>query len=147
MQLRFANSEEISELNAVLGTRLAPKPFQAHGSVAQLILTQHNDLQAQNSCEADSCIVFVAQGVVLPKDSAAGEQQGTRVTPVPFTVATGPVVPAAAFVAARYDGHWYFIAKNDVASRKVFSFLIQLYALEGGELPQTTPMLTLPVNR
>jgi len=160
MQLRFATSEECSDLNALLGTRLVASPLQGYSGAAQLVLTQHNDLMAENACEAGFCRVFVrfrnfigildalAQGVALPKDSAVSDPQGApRGTPVPFTVATGTVVPAAAFVSARYDGHWYYIAKDDVASRKVFSFIIQLFALEGGELPKTTPMLTLPVNR
>ena len=160
LQLRFAGSDEAEALGRLLGLRLATTALGGGRSLARIALTQTNDLRTENACSGDPCQVFVqlrnfigildalAQGVVVPKDSAVADRAGPpRATPVPFTVESGLTVPAAAFVTASYDGHWYFIPKSDVASRKVFSFLIQLFALEGGELPKNTPLLTLPVNR
>lgn len=160
MQMRFASREEVQEMERLLGLALPVRQLKNNGLVAKLALTQSNDLQAENACEGDTCRVFVrlrnfigildslAQGVELPREGRPSVQAETpRETPVPFKVSCQSAASPAAFVSARYDGHWYSIAKNDVASRKVFSFLIQLFALEGGELPRNTPMLTLPVNR
>lgn len=160
MQLRFSATQELQEMETVLGIRMPVRQAKGGGLVTRLVLDQSNDLLAENACDADSCRVFVrmrnfigildslAQGVELPAGNpVAGVAGAVQAAPVPFRVASGATPPASAFVSAKYDGHWYFIAKSDVASRKVFSFLIQLFALEGGELPKTTPLLTLPVNR
>jgi len=150
MQLRFAAREELQELEGLLGLRL-PGGYPT----ALLRLSQTNDLQADHACDGATCRVFVrlrnfigildalSQGVEAP-----GEPSGARgAPPVPFRIRAGAQAPADAFVAARYEGRWYSIARQDQASRKVLSFLEQLFALEGGELPKTTPLLTLPVNR
>jgi len=155
MQLRFNGAEEVREMESALSLRLPVKQAQNGGLVAKLLLTQSNDLLQENACDAGSCRVFVrlrnfigildslAQGVEAP----GGASGTTGTTPVAFRVARADAPVAGAFVSAKYDGHWYYIAKDDVASRQVFSFLIQLFALEGGELPKNAPMLTLPVSR
>lgn len=41
---------------------------------------------------------------------------------------------------------WFYIADNDRESRKTFALLSLLLTLQAGEIPQTGPILTLPVG-
>lgn len=158
--VRLKNQEEVREMEGLLSLRLPVKPVKNGGLVARLRLTQTDDLLAENACDAESCRIFVrlrnfigvldalAQGVDLPAgDAASARSAPVAKAPGGLHVSSGDAPVPSAFAAVRYDGHWYFIAKEDAASRKVFSFLIQLFALEGGELPKSAPLLTLPVAR
>lgn len=158
--VRFRDQEEIREMESLLSLRLPVKQVKDNATVARLMLTQTDDLLAENACDAATCRIFVrlrnfigvldslAQGVALPTGDVASDALGPEAkAPGALHVSCGDAPGPAAFASVRYDRHWYWIAKDDTASRKVFSFLIQLFALEGGELPKNTPVLTLPVVR
>ena len=61
-------------------------------------------------------------------------------------VLSGPAPPAAPFTAVRYRGGWYWIDDHDLASKRIFTFLMMFFSLaETGVTPQT-PVLTVPAS-
>jgi hypothetical protein len=55
-------------------------------------------------------------------------------------------LPADAYAAARYRGHWFWIDDRDIPSKRVFGFLMLLFSLaESGGTPNL-PVLTIPAG-
>lgn len=55
--------------------------------------------------------------------------------------------PTNAYLAIYYRGSWFHIDDSDLTSKSTFSLLMQLFALQAGEVKSTAPILTLPVSR
>ena len=55
--------------------------------------------------------------------------------------------PSNAYLAIYYRGSWFYIRDDDLTSKSTFSLLMQLFALQAGEVKSTAPILTLPVSR
>jgi hypothetical protein len=103
-------------------------------------------------------LFYVSQGVVVPpEDQAAGRVTVTRAVdgaPFDWLEVTGDLLhvrasrtrPADAYVAIHYRGAWFYIADNDLGSKSTFALLTQLFALQGGEVRSSGPVLTLPVG-
>ena len=58
----------------------------------------------------------------------------------------GSLRPRDAFVAAFYDGDWFWIANDDLASKRVFSFVLLLTSLRESSKPGQPPVITIPVD-
>lgn len=58
----------------------------------------------------------------------------------------GAFEPRDAFVAVAYDGDWFWIANNDVASKRLFSFVMLLLALSESSRPGQLPVITIPAG-
>lgn len=54
--------------------------------------------------------------------------------------------PADAFVRVFYRGTWFYIDDTDLQSKSTFGLLAQLFNLQAGEVPTTSPLLTLPLG-
>ena len=54
---------------------------------------------------------------------------------------------ASAYVSVRHDGRWYYIARTDLSTKQVFALLETVFALQGGDVPPITTVLTLPIAR
>jgi len=54
--------------------------------------------------------------------------------------------PKNAYVTVSYRGRWFYIDDSDLTSKSTFSLLMQLFALQAGEIKSTAPVLTLPVG-
>ena len=50
-------------------------------------------------------------------------------------------------VRLKYRNHWFYIDDSDLTSKSTFSLLMQLFALQAGEIKASGPVFTLPVNR
>jgi len=55
--------------------------------------------------------------------------------------------PNNAYVAIYYRDSWFYIDDSDLTSKSTFSLLMQLFALQAGEVKSIGPILTLPVSR
>jgi hypothetical protein len=70
---------------------------------------------------------------------------GPRDQPL-VNIHSGAEPPANAFVAVRYNRHWFWIDNRDFRSKGIFSFLLLLTSLaETGVAPQA-PVITVPAN-
>jgi hypothetical protein len=82
----------------------------------------------------------VASGRVLPGKWQAGEAEAKPLV----HIRSGPDAPADTYTAVRYKGHWYWIDENDLASKRIFTFLMILFSLaETGQGP-AAPVVTVP---
>lgn len=100
-------------------------------------------------------LLEVAAGIHVPKADVA---QG-RTSPAPLAIDasnplnrvviqihSGPVRPVRPFTAAEYRGTWYWISDRDLASKRIFTFLMMFFSLAERGAPPPAPVLTLPVN-
>ena len=55
--------------------------------------------------------------------------------------------PSNSYVAIYYRSNWFYIDDSDLTSKSTFSLLMQLFALQAGEVKSTVPILTLPLSR
>ena len=63
-----------------------------------------------------------------------------------LTIHWSPSKPEKAAIAIPYQGNWYYVAKNDVASKQTFVLLAQMTKMLSGLSSGNTPTLTLPVQ-
>jgi hypothetical protein len=64
-----------------------------------------------------------------------------------FRVHSADEPPSATHVRIRHDGRWYWIERNDLASKHTFGLMETAFALQGGDVPPISTMLTLPIAR
>ncbi|MGH9651354.1 MAG: hypothetical protein ACRD3I_12900, partial [Terriglobales bacterium] len=57
---------------------------------------------------------------------------------------SGPEMPADAYAAVSYKGHWYWIDDTDVGSKRNFTFLLILFSLAETGQSSATPLVTVP---
>ncbi len=48
--------------------------------------------------------------------------------------------------AVKYRSSWFYIDDSDLTAKSTFALLMQLFALQAGEIKSTGPILTLPVG-
>ena len=55
--------------------------------------------------------------------------------------------PASAYVRIFHDGHWFYIDNADLVSKQSFALIETAFALQAGEVPPISTILTLPISR
>jgi hypothetical protein len=102
---------------------------------------------------------YLSKGIHVPEaDRVAGRVPLARTasgTPVDwqqmlegvFAVHTTGSVPTSAYVAVHHDGHWFYIDRTDLPTKQVFALLETAFALQGGDVPPISTVLTLPIAR
>jgi hypothetical protein len=64
----------------------------------------------------------------------------------PFRVLSGCKKPCNAFVAVFYEGHWFWIEKNDFSSKRTMNYLLILLALADTAVKENPPIITIQAN-
>jgi hypothetical protein len=100
-------------------------------------------------------LVEVAAGIDVPPEHVSKGRTGfsTRVASAEsprdrplVRIHSSSSPPAETYAAVRYRDTWYWIDDDDLASKRVFSFLMIFFSLaETGVTPQA-PVLTVPAN-
>jgi len=62
-------------------------------------------------------------------------------------ISSGDSVPVNAYVRVFHQGHWFYIDDSDLASKQAFSLIETAFALQAGDIPPITTILTLPISR
>ena len=75
----------------------------------------------------------------------AGPESGPRDQPL-VRIHSARETPSEAFVAVRYQGHWFWIDNRDFRSKGIFSFLLLLTSLAETGIASQAPVLTVPAN-
>ena len=90
-------------------------------------------------------------GVELPAAHLTGGRvlPGRRQTrdaqaPALVRIQSGSEVPADTYTAVRYKDYWYWIDDNDVASKRIFTFLLILSSLAETGQSVAAPIVTVP---
>lgn len=84
----------------------------------------------------------VAQGRVLPGRRQAGDAQGRALV----RIRSGTTAPADAYVATPYKDHWFWIDDEDIASKRIFTFLLILSSLAETGQGAVAPVVTVPTR-
>lgn len=101
---------------------------------------------------------YLSQGVQVPKaDITARVVTVTRdtngnlfnwgeITAGLMNVQSSVGVPDKAYVAVYYRGHWFYISDDDIDSKRTFSLLSILLALNAGQTSGVGPIITRPIG-
>ena len=82
----------------------------------------------------------VARGRVLPGKWQAGDAKAKPLV----DIKSGPEAPDATYAAVRYKDNWYWIADDDIASKRTFTFLMILFSLAETGQGTAAPVVTVP---
>jgi hypothetical protein len=90
-------------------------------------------------------------GIELPAEHTAGGralpglgQAGDVQTEPLVRIRSGAVAPADAYAAVAYKGYWYWIDDEDIASKRIFTFLMILFSLAETGQTVAAPVVTVP---
>jgi hypothetical protein len=100
-------------------------------------------------------LIDLSSYIEVPEASAA--ERRTFPTPAAEVINGAPVAPlikirssrqnpADAFAAVPYKEEWYWIDDTDLASKRLFSFIMFLFTLTETEGKQGAPIITVPVG-
>jgi hypothetical protein len=82
----------------------------------------------------------------LARQTAAVEND-TELDIAPLiNIKSGTDKPTDAFVEVEYENHWFWIASNDYASKRIFGFLMLILMISETGQDGTLPVLTIPAG-
>ena len=86
----------------------------------------------------------VAQGKAGPGlvDTGAGALNGP-----PLRVLVTDTAPQDAYVAAQYDGRWFWIADSEIQSKYTFGVIMLLFSIADTGVKGAAPVVTIPANQ
>jgi hypothetical protein len=100
-------------------------------------------------------LLEVAAGIDVPPEHVAEGRTvaASRVATAPASfdrplvrVSSGATPPADPFAAVHYRDTWYWIADDDFASKRIFTFLMMFFSLAETGVTSQAPVLTVPAN-
>ena len=62
-------------------------------------------------------------------------------------ILSSEIWPPSAYVRVFHNGHWFYIDNADLISKRSFALAETAFALQAGEVPPITTILTLPISR
>ena len=77
---------------------------------------------------------------------AVSGQPGETGGALAVTISSGDAPPPDAYVAAQYNGRWFWIAKTDLHSKLTFGFVMLLFAISDTGQHAPAPTLTVPAS-
>ena len=88
------------------------------------------------------------RGGLVPAPRGAGSEfvWATLMSDV-VHIASSETWPASAYVRVFHNGHWFYIDNADLVSKQSFALLETALALQAGEVPPISTILTLPISR
>lgn len=88
----------------------------------------------------------VAEGRVIGRKKMESSEEKQKISSR-FTVNNGTTEPDDDFVSVRYRNRWFWIDDRDIASKRVFQFLLTLFSFtEKAEAGHNAPIITVPTN-
>jgi hypothetical protein len=97
----------------------------------------------------------LAQGIEVPPEHVAQGRTGpaARMATAPdprdrplVRIHSSSEPPLSTYAAVQYRNTWYWIDDGDIASKRVFTFLMLFFSLAETGTPKQAPVLTLPAN-
>jgi hypothetical protein len=110
----------------------------------QIAIRTRSLIEVMGQLAAD---IEVPQGDIEDGRTYAGvAPAGTPPVYPRIAVRHGFLEPRDAFVAAAYDGDWFWIENRDLATKRVFSFVMLLLSLSESSKPGQPPVITIPAG-
>ena len=109
------------------------------------------DAIALNTRSIQQILGELSSGVQVPeqdiKEERATGRGRTGAGPAPLiAIRVGDEKPDDAYVAVRYRNRWFWVDDRDLASKRMFVFLMMFMSLAETGKPPQGPLLTLPVR-
>lgn len=150
----FANrlTPEIERDVAFLRETLQLEPREGEIAVEYGALQRTPNELAVLSRSMIEIMVELSAGIAVPEDHIAKGRtfptaQPTAASPLPYVgIEAGPTPPDDAFAAVTYRGTWYWVADNDLRSKRAFTFLLLFFALAETGVTPDAPVLTIPIQ-
>jgi hypothetical protein len=141
----------LQEVNNLLGLRAGEKDITVtYGSIPR------NDQEmAMLTRSMMQIMVVLATQIDVPHEHVSeGQTVPSLDTPNSTDEKIGQLIkiksskdePEKAFVAVRYENHWFWIDKRDFASKRVFGFLMILFSLTETGGKEGLPIVTIPAS-
>ncbi len=103
---------------------------------------------------------FLARGIDVPREHVeqgrvvpmlVSTKEEPQRLPIPLDVKSVPAAsdsgrPEDASVAVRYKGHWFYIADNDVQSKRTFGIARYIYNIQAPSAEKAAPLISLPTG-
>jgi hypothetical protein len=87
----------------------------------------------------------VAQGKATP--GVVETQAPLALNGPPLRVQVTETPPQDAYVAAQYDGRWFWIANTDIQSKNTFVIIMLLFSIADTGAKGAAPVVTIPANQ
>jgi hypothetical protein len=100
-------------------------------------------------------MLFIARGVEIPPAHLSEKRVVQMVSPAqeemytplfPWRIHSWVDRPDDAFVAVRYQGHWFSIEISDHKTKLALAVLTMLFRLLAPDVPAATPIISLPTG-
>ncbi len=85
--------------------------------------------------------------VPVLRESDDSAREWTKLMSGTMHISSGETWPMSAYVRVFYQGHWFHIDNADLASKQSFALIETAFALQAGDVPPITTILTLPISR
>ena len=90
-----------------------------------------------------------ARGSLVPvlRDAGGSELVWATLMRDIMHISSSDTWPASAYVRVFHNGHWFYIDNADLVSKQSFALIETAFALQAGEVPPISTILTLPISR
>jgi len=99
---------------------------------------------------------FLSRGVDVPLEHldegrvidyrVPKSEEGSKTSVIPFRVLWSKQRPDKPFAAVQYQDYWFYIANNDINSKRTLGLIIALFRLQAPSTGGVAPILTLPTG-
>ncbi|MGD8980830.1 MAG: hypothetical protein PVF42_04500 [Desulfobacterales bacterium] len=99
---------------------------------------------------------FLSRGVEVPLEHLnegrvidyrfLKSEEGSKKNLIPFRVFWSKQRPDKPFAAVKYQDYWFYIANNDINSKRTLGLIIALFRLQAPSTGGVAPILTLPTG-
>jgi predicted small lipoprotein YifL len=96
-----------------------------------------------------AAVVQVPESDVAQERATPGlvEASSAALNGPPLRVLVADAPPRDAFVAAQYDGRWFWIADTDIQSKYTFAIIMLLFSIADTGVRGSAPVVTIPANQ
>jgi hypothetical protein len=143
---------ELKEVNDLLGLRAGAMDINVtYGSIPQndleiaMLTRSMMQIMVVLATQIDVPPEHVAEGQTVPSLVAAGANNEEKIGQL-INVHFSMVKPEKAFVAVKYEDHWFWIDKRDFKSKRTFAFLMILFSLTETGGKEALPLVTIPAG-
>jgi hypothetical protein len=157
---RYRNSPEIKKLYRMLGIKTKPKTIHLINDRSLAEKNHQNNIFYIQTRSYRDALDYLGFGVEIPPiviqknlvsvprypngDYFDLNQLTTGVLRVHVS---DKRPPSNASVSVFYRNHWYYVSDCDQNSKRTFTLMEEVFNLQAGEVPNTSPVLTIPVGR
>jgi len=126
--------EDVTEVEIVYGR-------SARGGAEIAMITRSMlEIMLELGFSVDLPEEHAANGFALPGRAKPGDGPAARIV----RIRSGAEAPADAYAAVNYQGHWFWIDGNDIASKSTFTFMLILFSLAETGQSASVPVVTVP---